>query len=112
VVLSQGLHGLAYGFFFVGGQMYTDRVAGRDIRASAQSFTVLATAGVGMLLSSLIAGPVVDAFSTGQGVNRVTDWSAVFLVPVSITLVGAIVFMLAFREKSKEELDAEFRRVA
>jgi nucleoside transporter len=111
VVLSQGLHGLAYGFFFVGGAMYTDRVAGKDIRASAQSFMVLATAGIGMLLSSLIAGPVVDAFSEFDGVKRVsTDWTAVFLVPVAITLVGAAVFLLFFQEKSKEELDAEFKR--
>jgi nucleoside transporter len=111
VVLSQGLHGLAYGFFFVGGAMYTDRVAGKDIRASAQSFMVLATAGIGMLLSSLIAGPVVDAFSEFDDVKRVsTDWTKVFLVPVAITLVGAAVFLLFFREKSKEELDAEFKR--
>lgn len=114
VIASQGLHGLAYGFFFVGGQMYTDRVAGKDIRASAQSFMVLATAGVGMLLSSLIAGPVVDFFSTqsGQsGQQAVVNWQHVFLVPVGITVVGALAFLLFFREKSKEQLDQEFGRV-
>jgi nucleoside transporter len=112
VVLSQGLHGLAYGLFFVGGQMYTDRVAGKDIRGSAQSFMVLATAGIGMLLSSLVAGPVVSAFSEGEGEQRVTNWTNVFLVPVIITLVGATVFLLFFREKTKQELDAEFQRPA
>src|SRR5439155_17483423 len=81
VVASQGLHGLAYGFFFVGGQIYTDRVAGKDIRGSAQSFMVLATAGIGMLLSSLIAGPVVGAFSTPSpvpGQTPVVNWHYVF----------------------------------
>jgi nucleoside transporter len=113
VVASQGLHGLAYGFFFVGGQMYTDRVAGRDIRASAQSFMVLATAGIGMLLSSLIAGPIVDYFELEPaqgGRPPVTNWSNVFLVPVAITVVGALIFLFGFREKTKEQLDAEFGR--
>jgi nucleoside transporter len=107
VIASQALHGLAYGFFFVGGQIYTDRVAGKDIRASAQSLMVLATAGVGMLLSSLIAGPVVDYFKEGNVVN----WRMVFLVPVAITVVGALTFIAFFREKSKEQLDAEFGRL-
>jgi nucleoside transporter len=113
IVASQGLHGLAYGFFFVGGQIYTDRVAGKDIRASAQSLMVLATAGVGMLLSSLIAGPVVDAFSTPSptpGQPPIVNWHSVFLVPVAITVIGALVFLFGYREKTKEELDKEFGR--
>lgn len=112
VVASQALHGLAYGFFFVGGQIYTDRVAGKDIRASAQSLMVLATAGVGMLLSSLVAGPVVDVFSkpTAPGQPPMVNWQMVFLVPVAITIVGAAVFLIGFREKTKEQLDAEFGR--
>jgi nucleoside transporter len=113
VIASQGLHGLAYGFFFVGGQIYADRVAGKDIRASAQSFMVLVTAGIGMLLSSLIAGPVVDAFTltaAAGGRPAEIDWRGVFLVPVAITVVGAGLFVLGFREKTKEQLDREFGR--
>jgi nucleoside transporter len=104
VVASQGLHGLAYGFFFVGGQIYTDRVAGKDIKASAQSLMLLATLGVGKLISSLVAGPVVDAFSELVGGQTVTNWHYVFLVPAAVTLAGAFLFSLTFREKRREEV--------
>ena len=75
---------------------------------------VLATAGVGMLLSSLIAGPVADYFSvppTTPGALPDVNWRMVFLVPVAITLVGALTFVTFFREKTKEQLDAEFGRL-
>lgn len=112
VVASQALHGLAFGFFFVGGQIYTDRVAGPHVRASAQSLMVLATFGLGMLLSSLVAGPVVDYFTTGDEKQKVVNWHMVFLVPVAITLIAALIFVVFFREKTRAELDKEFGREA
>src|SRR5262249_27255092 len=72
-----------------------------------------ATAGVGMLLSSLIAGPVVDIFSEKspvEGQPPVVNWHYVFLVPVGITVLGALTFLVGFREKTKEQLDKEFGR--
>jgi nucleoside transporter len=102
VVASQGLHGLAYGFFFVGGQLYIDRQASKDIRASAQSLMVLAVLGVGKLISSLIAGPVVDHFTTFADGTRETQWGLVFLVPTMVTLLGALVFLYGFRERTEE----------
>ncbi|MFN4261159.1 MAG: MFS transporter [Gemmataceae bacterium] len=107
VVASQGLHGLAYGFFMVGGMMYTDRVASKDIRASAQGLLLLATLGVGKLISSQIAGPVKDYFTIETSTTAVTNWHMVFLVPVMVTLVGAVGFLLFFHEKKEiKELDA------
>ncbi|OAI46673.1 hypothetical protein AYO44_10880 [Planctomycetaceae bacterium SCGC AG-212-F19] len=98
VVASQGLHGLAYACFFVGGQIYTDRVAGKDIKGTAQGVILLATLGVGKLISSLVAGPVVDAFTDIVNGQAVTSWTGVFLVPTVVTLVGAVAFLWAFRE--------------
>jgi MFS family permease len=100
------LHGLAYGFFFVGGQIYTDRVASKDIRASAQSLMLLATLGVGKLISSLIAGPIKDHFTTSVDGQLVTDWTYVFMVPALVTLAGAAALILLFGPKSKEQLTA------
>lgn len=103
VVASQGLHGLAYGFFFVGGQLYTDRVAPRDIKASAQGLILLATLGVGKFISSQIAGPVQDYFTIASDGQTLTNWTGVFLVPVGVTLVGAAAFLLLFTERQKEQ---------
>jgi MFS family permease len=89
VIASQTLHGFGFGFFFAGCMIYSDRVAPKDVRASAQSLFLLVTYGVGMLISSLIAGRVYDYFDH--------DWHETFLVPVAILVVCTLAFLIAFR---------------
>jgi len=52
------LHGICYDFFFVTGQIYTDKVAPESIRGQAQGLLVLITLGLGMLCGAQIAGVI------------------------------------------------------
>lgn len=90
VIASQTLHGFGFGFFFVGSMIYVDRIAPKDIRGSAQALLIFITYGVGMVVSSLIAGPVADYFDF--------DWHGIFLVPVAITTLCTLLFLIFFRE--------------
>ena len=96
VVASLTLHGFCYVFFFVAAFIYVDKIAPRDIRASAQSFIAIIVLGVGRGLGSIFAGKIMDIFT----VNGVTNWTSTFLVPCVLTILCAVAFILFFREKS------------
>lgn len=63
VFLGVVLHGICYDFFFVTGQIYTDRVAPERIRGQAQGMLVLFTLGIGMLIGAYIAGQVEGKYT-------------------------------------------------
>ncbi|HEX8355822.1 MAG TPA: MFS transporter, partial [Segetibacter sp.] len=92
------LHGICYDFFFVTGQIYTDRLAGERFKGAAQGLITIATYGIGMMIGSLVSGPIVDAYKTGE----IHNWTAVWLIPASIAGVVVVVFMIFFRENRKD----------
>jgi hypothetical protein len=58
------VHGACYDFFFVTGQIYTDQIAPKPIRAQAQGMLVLFTLGVGMAIGAKVAGKVEAMHTT------------------------------------------------
>ena len=48
-----------------------------------------------MFLGSIFAGWIKETFTTGQTV----DYTKVFLVPFALTLLCAVAFFLAFRDR-------------
>lgn len=104
LVLGIVLHGICYDFFFVTGQLYTDRKAPREIRASAQGLIGLLTYGAGML----VGNKVLDWWVGKSGLDTTSKegWLAgaktFWLMPAGFALVVAVVFLLFFRDRSAD----------
>jgi len=97
------LHGICYDFFFVTGQIYTDRLAGEKFKSAAQGFITLATYGVGMLIGSIISGMVVNKYVIDGG----HIWQSIWVIPAGIAALVALLFMLFFTDKNKSVTEAK-----
>jgi len=105
------LHGVCYDFFYVTAQIYMDKKAPQDLRASVQGFFTLLTYGVGWLIGSYLNGLILQTFQITDGTSMVIGhhWKNVMLVPAMIALVVAILFTIFFSSK-KENLTASENR--
>jgi nucleoside transporter len=80
------VHGIIFGFFFVGGQVYVDKKAPPEIRAQAQGLIVLISYGVGMLIGTFINVELIERYTT----DGLCNWIPVFMI---ISLVSAVLFV-------------------
>jgi nucleoside transporter len=97
------LHGICYDFFFVTGQIYTDKKAGEGIKSAAQGMITLATYGLGMLIGFYIAGLVSEHYKTANG----HDWQKIWMVPAAIAGAVVLIFALFFKDDRKTNVQAE-----
>ncbi|WP_118194247.1 nucleoside permease [Albibacterium indicum] len=97
------LHGICYDFFFVTGQIYTDKKAGESIKSAAQGIVTFATYGVGMLIGSYLSGMVTERFAANPGSEFNYNWKMVWLAPCAISFIVLIIFALFFNDRSFEK---------
>jgi nucleoside transporter len=99
------LHGVCYDFFFVTGQIYVDKKASKDVRASAQGFITLVTYGVGLGLGTVIAGYLVEAFTRTEAATgkAVYDWKAIWWIPAVFAAAVALLFALTFKDREADK---------
>ncbi len=95
MIATIGLHGFAFGFFFVVAQMYVDRAAGPDIKASAQNLLIFVIYGLGTIVGSILAGYVREFFLDDQ---RRDNWHMVWAGPTVLTLLCIVIFVAFFRD--------------
>lgn len=92
------VHGLIFGFFFVGGQIYVDRRAPKEMRAQAQGFMFLATFGVGLLIGNFLCNWLIETYT----VDDVRQWQPIWMWTTVASAAVMIIFALAFKDKTQD----------
>lgn len=95
------LHGVAFDFFYVTGQIYMDKKAARDLRASVQGFFTFLTYGVGWLIGSYLTGIILQAYQITDENSKIIGhhWEKVMIIPAIIALIVAAFFTIFFQNK-------------
>ena len=93
------VHGLIFGYFYLGGQIYIDQKAPAELKAQAQGFIFFVTFGLGLLVGNFISGQVIEHYSVIVGNDPTYDWNSIW----AVTSVSAIVLLVAFVILFKKE---------
>lgn len=103
------LHGVAYDFFFVTGQIYVDKKATPAVRGQAQGLIVLATYGLGLLIGAQVAGNIYNLFLDGRDVLPLAEWFGFWMLPAAFAGVILLFFIVFFHDEvlpdEEEEAD-------
>ncbi|MHC4146794.1 MAG: MFS transporter [Planctomycetota bacterium] len=92
------VHGIIFGFFFVGGQVYVDKKAPPEIRAQAQGLIVLICFGVGMLIGTFFNVELIERYTT----DGVCNWNPVFVINALVSAVMVVALCALFRDDVKQ----------
>jgi len=91
------VHGIIFGFFYVGSQIYVARKAPVDMKAQAQGLLFLIF-GVGLLLGNFINGWIIDVNTVTEGAEKITNWQPLWNVNTVVSAVLLLLFALLFRD--------------
>ncbi len=84
------LHGIAFNFTSLTGQIYVDEKVPAHLRSTAQGFVSLITMGLGTFFGSWLAGTVVNAFTLPGGAHQ---WLPIWMFPTIIGIAVAMLFL-------------------
>jgi nucleoside transporter len=93
------VHGVIFGFFFVGGQVYVSKKAPKQLQAQAQGLLFLITFGIGMLAGNFINEWLIKAYTR----NGVHEWRQIWLITVACSAALVLAMALFFRYKPTAE---------
>jgi MFS family permease len=97
------IHGLIFGFFYVGGQIYIDKRSPDELKAQGQGFIFLVTFGLGLLIANLLDGQIINFFTYNSGGTRTYDWNSIWGLTAIFSIILLAAFSLLFKENVSEK---------
>jgi len=89
------VHGIIFGFFYVGAQIYIDRKAPKEMKAQAQGLMFLVSFGVGLLIGNHLNGALLEV---GVAEGGAKNYHLMWTVSAAATAALLVLFVLLFRD--------------
>ena len=94
IVLVNLVHGICYAFFFATVYIFVDAYFPADVRSSAQGLFNVMILGIGTLIANSICPWLLQSVYT---VGGVTDFKSMFMIPMTISILAALLLAFGFR---------------
>jgi len=91
------VHGIIFGFYYVGAQIYVDRKAPKEMKAQAQGLLFLIF-GVGLLVGNFLNGWLIETNTVVEGAAKIIDFQPMWLVSTGISVLLLVLFIFLFRD--------------
>lgn len=101
------VHGFAFVYVYLTGQLYIDRLADPDARAAAQGVHAVAVFGVGNMIGALATGVAEARYLTPAGLEPPPyNWPDFWALACLLSLLPAVLFAVLFREQKVGKKEA------
>ncbi len=80
-----------------------DAIVPQDVRSSAQGLFNVTILGVGALIGNSIGPWLVQTVFTGNGI---TDFRSMFMIPIAISILSALLLAFGFEPPAKVSSDS------
>ena len=109
VIASNLVHGFAYACFFATVYIFVEKTFPSDVRTSAQSLFNMLILGVGPFLGNFLWAWLGNTFKTPgvEGAKPAVDFQKLFLVPMALAILGALILAVFFHPKEAVGAGAE-----
>ena len=99
IILVQVLHGVCYAFFFATVYIFAEEYFPKDVRTSAQGLFNVMILGIGALVANSVCPYLIQKVFVGS--DGFTNFRHLFMVPLIVALVSAMVLALFFHPPAK-----------
>ena len=94
------VHGIIFGFFIVGGQVYIGKAAPAGMQGQAQGFYALMTFGVGSLIGTFVNNAMINNYTSRNAEGLLIGaWDKVWLISAAGSIALLVVMVLLFNPK-------------
>ncbi len=98
ILISVLVHGIIFGYFYLGGQIYIDRKAPEALRSQGQGFIFFVTFGVGLLVGNFVSGEIIRIFSSGT-IDVTYQWDYIMGITAILSIICCVAFVIFFKKE-------------